>query len=217
MMVDLAKHAEAVVQAMEDADCGLHLELTRLVDGVATYTVKLGDETAEFECTDDAYTWVHEVKAKRKSAAILAACTALWNEADDMANVGRALMEALPDGYHYNDCPSEIVSDLQNQIAELEGAREPLPPLKEFLADHVEAIDWIYANCMAIRRDSGNLDYSLGAMIKAYEAGADRAQGRVGSRHPRRLWRRRGRGAGLRAQDGRRLPAQPGRHHRLRG
>ncbi|PTR11766.1 MULTISPECIES: hypothetical protein [unclassified Novosphingobium] len=169
-MVDLTKHAAAIVQAMEAADCGHHLELTRLVDGVSTYTVKVGEETAEFEWLDDAQTWIGEVKTKRKSAAILAACTALWNEADDMASVGRALMEALPDGYHYNDCPSEIVSDLQNRIAELEAARDPLPPMSE-LFDHDEAVEWISANCMAIRRDNGNLDYSLGAMIRAYEAG----------------------------------------------
>lgn len=41
-------------------------------------------------------------------------------EVRDMANVGRALMDALPEGYHYNDCPSEIVSDLQNQIADMQ-------------------------------------------------------------------------------------------------
>lgn len=34
---------------------------------------------------------------------------------EDMANVGRALMEALPDGYSYMNCPSEIVADLMNQ------------------------------------------------------------------------------------------------------
>lgn len=36
-------------------------------------------------------------------------------EIADMANVGRALMEALPEGYSYMNCPSEIVSDLQNE------------------------------------------------------------------------------------------------------
>jgi hypothetical protein len=38
---------------------------------------------------------------------------------EDMANVGHALMESLPDGYVYNNCPSEIVADLQNEIADL--------------------------------------------------------------------------------------------------
>ncbi|AOW22206.1 hypothetical protein AVM11_08950 [Sphingomonas melonis TY] len=40
-------------------------------------------------------------------------------EVRDMANVGRALMEALPEGYHYMNCPSEIVSDLQNQLSDI--------------------------------------------------------------------------------------------------
>ncbi len=33
----------------------------------------------------------------------------------DMASIGRALMNALPKGYSYNNCPSEIVADLQNE------------------------------------------------------------------------------------------------------
>jgi hypothetical protein len=41
--------------------------------------------------------------------------TSALAEVRDMANVGRALMAALPEGYAYNDCPSEIVSDLQNE------------------------------------------------------------------------------------------------------
>jgi hypothetical protein len=40
-------------------------------------------------------------------------------EVRDMANIGRALMERLPGGYSYNDCPTEIVTDLQNEIADL--------------------------------------------------------------------------------------------------
>lgn len=38
----------------------------------------------------------------------------------DMANVGHALMQALPKGYVYSNSPAEIVTDLQNQIADLE-------------------------------------------------------------------------------------------------
>ncbi len=41
--------------------------------------------------------------------------TSALAEVRDMANVGRALMEALPKGYSYMNCPSEIVSDLQNE------------------------------------------------------------------------------------------------------
>lgn len=46
-------------------------------------------------------------------------------EIDDMANVGRSLMEALPHGYCYMDSPSEIVTDLQNEIDELKAASVP--------------------------------------------------------------------------------------------
>ncbi len=47
----------------------------------------------------------------------------------DMANIGYALIEALPKGYAYNDSPAEIVADLQNEIADLEAA--PVQPTKQ--------------------------------------------------------------------------------------
>jgi len=50
----------------------------------------------------------------------------------------------------------------------LEARREPIAGT---IFEHGDAVEWITANCMAIRRDNGALDYSLGAMIKAYEAG----------------------------------------------
>ncbi|QDC37064.1 hypothetical protein [Sphingobium fuliginis] len=53
------------------------------------------------------------------------------------------------------------------------GDHHPLPGL--FDPKHDEAIKWITANCMAIRRDNGDMDYSLGAMIAAYEAGKSSA------------------------------------------
>lgn len=53
-------------------------------------------------------------------------------EVRDMANVGRALMEALPEGYSYMDCPSEIVSDLQSEIADL--TTPSTPPVPEVAA-----------------------------------------------------------------------------------
>ena len=46
-------------------------------------------------------------------------------EVRDMANIGRALMEALPEGYSYMNCPSEIVSDLQNERDEALSAAPP--------------------------------------------------------------------------------------------
>lgn len=38
---------------------------------------------------------------------------------EDLAHVGRALMERLPDGYSYLDCPTEIVTDLENELFDL--------------------------------------------------------------------------------------------------
>jgi hypothetical protein len=49
--------------------------------------------------------------------------TSAAEEIEDMANVGRTLMEALPEGYSYMDSPAEIVSDLQNDVEEAEAAR----------------------------------------------------------------------------------------------
>ena len=53
--------------------------------------------------------------------------------------------------------------------ADAEVERKPCPDLMR--EDHGEAVEWITANCTAIRRDNGDMDYSLGAMIAAYEAG----------------------------------------------
>jgi hypothetical protein len=50
-----------------------------------------------------------------------------------------------------------------------ETQRMPCPDLTDL--SHDEAWEWITANCTAIRRDNGDMDYSLGAMIAAYEAG----------------------------------------------
>ncbi|QXT36868.1 hypothetical protein KV697_06085 [Sphingomonas sanguinis] len=55
-------------------------------------------------------------------------------EVRDMANVGRALLEALPEGYHYINCPSEIVSDLQNERDEA--------PARRFLKLVNRIADW---------------------------------------------------------------------------
>lgn len=38
-------------------------------------------------------------------------------------------------------------------------------------AEHDEALDWVTSNCTEIRRDNGDMDYSLGQMIRAFEAG----------------------------------------------
>ncbi|MDF0543311.1 hypothetical protein PX699_13215 [Sphingobium sp. H39-3-25] len=55
-----------------------------------------------------------------------------------------------------------------------QATRMPCPDLLD--RSHDEATDWITANCTAIRRDNGDMDYSLGAMIAAYEAGKSSQQ-----------------------------------------
>ena len=52
-------------------------------------------------------------------------------------------------------------------IAALPQNRVPVPTD----GNHDEALGWITSNCIAIRRDNGDLDYSLGQMVKAFEAG----------------------------------------------
>lgn len=44
------------------------------------------------------------------------------DDTEDMANIGRALMARLPKDYHWSDCPTEIVTDLQNEIHDLKRA-----------------------------------------------------------------------------------------------
>jgi hypothetical protein len=41
--------------------------------------------------------------------------TSALAEVRDMANVGRAFLEQMPEGYSYMNCPSEIITDLQNE------------------------------------------------------------------------------------------------------
>jgi hypothetical protein len=57
---------------------------------------------------------------------------AAYDEAEDMAEVGRALMKAIeanaPDGWHPADCPSEIVGDLRNMLDEANAALAAAQP-----------------------------------------------------------------------------------------
>jgi hypothetical protein len=43
-----------------------------------------------------------------------------------MESIGRALMDALPDGYCYLNCPSEIVVDLSNERDEFKAELDQL-------------------------------------------------------------------------------------------
>lgn len=46
-----------------------------------------------------------------------------------------------------------------------------LPDLTLFDPSDSEALDWVVKHLTAIRRDNGNMDYSLTAVIRAYQAG----------------------------------------------
>jgi len=75
----LEQHAEAIVKAIDEADPGHSIALTRLVDGEATYSARVGGQCAEFPDMDEAREWVRQVKASLQSEAILTACAALFD------------------------------------------------------------------------------------------------------------------------------------------
>lgn len=90
--------------------------------------------------------------------------TSALAEVRDMANVGRALMDALPKGYSYMNCPSEIVSDLRNERDEALAAVPAHAPsagegekLREALTEARELILCIkqrsYDNCWWVKAD----------------------------------------------------------------
>lgn len=61
-----------------------------------------------------------------------------------------------------------------NEMAALRAQPQARHPLSSEAArglGHDDAMAWITKNAMAVRRDNGDMDYSLGAMIAAYEAG----------------------------------------------
>lgn len=55
---------------------------------------------------------------------------------------------------------------------------EPIPDLQFMDKADDEAVAWVTKNLSAIRRDNGNMDYSLKGVVRAYQAGAafDRAR-----------------------------------------
>ena len=70
---------EAVARAIDAADVGFSMELTRLVDGVATYTftVKTDPPTVrDFEDRDEGYAWIHDLKSHARARAAIAALDA---------------------------------------------------------------------------------------------------------------------------------------------
>lgn len=66
----------AVALAIQEADdsFGYNMSLTRLLDGVSTYTLRIdGEETTEHEGTDECYARIAEVKNRRRAQALLTA------------------------------------------------------------------------------------------------------------------------------------------------
>jgi hypothetical protein len=64
---------ERVAHAIDEADCGYSINLTRLVDGEATYTAVVGGKTREFDCHEDASEWVGTFRRKAKALAAIIA------------------------------------------------------------------------------------------------------------------------------------------------
>jgi hypothetical protein len=68
-----ADDVERVAQAIENADVGFSVRLTRLVDDVSEYTANFGSETRIFDCYDDASEWVNALRSRAKARAAIAA------------------------------------------------------------------------------------------------------------------------------------------------
>jgi hypothetical protein len=64
---------EKVGNAIEDADLGYSLKLTRLVDGEETYTLKIDGlaESFEFDDIHDGYAKIREMKFQLKAEAAI--------------------------------------------------------------------------------------------------------------------------------------------------
>jgi hypothetical protein len=64
---------ERVAAAIDGTDFGFNMSLTRLVDGVSTYTLTMDGKTEEFGDTDDLYARVRVMKQRKQAEAIIAA------------------------------------------------------------------------------------------------------------------------------------------------
>jgi hypothetical protein len=63
---------ERVAEALEGTAFNFSIELTRLVDGVSTYTLTTSDGSREFPSHQDAYDCVSQQKRQRQARAVLA-------------------------------------------------------------------------------------------------------------------------------------------------
>ncbi|MDM9644517.1 hypothetical protein [Rhizobium sp. S163] len=71
-MIDQAT-IERVSAAIDSADVGFNMKLTRLVDGVHTYELRMDGKVEEFDNTDDLYIRVREIKQRKQAEAIIRA------------------------------------------------------------------------------------------------------------------------------------------------
>lgn len=74
---------ENITKAIESAEVGYSLRLTRLVDGEHTYTLSYNDGTPSltFGCIDDGYEHIAEKKRREMARAVV---MALWNPDETM-------------------------------------------------------------------------------------------------------------------------------------
>lgn len=69
-----AQQLDAIAHAIETAEFGWRIELTRLVDGEHTFTLTLGDgRILEFSSHDDAYAYVAAERRLVQARAVLSA------------------------------------------------------------------------------------------------------------------------------------------------
>lgn len=64
-----------VAAAIDSADVGFSMSLTRLVDGISTYELRMDGNVEEFGDTDDLYARVREIKHRKQAEAVIAAIT----------------------------------------------------------------------------------------------------------------------------------------------
>lgn len=68
---------DRVAAALDGADVSFKMNLTRLVDGVSTYTLTMDGKTEEFGDTDDLYDRVREIKHRKQAEAVISALAAV--------------------------------------------------------------------------------------------------------------------------------------------
>lgn len=79
---------EGIADAISAAEFGYDMCLTKLVDGVSTYTLTIkGQSSVDFSNTEDCYEYIHKEKRIRKARAALSS--------EPLASILRRAVEAL--------------------------------------------------------------------------------------------------------------------------